>query len=248
MTEMPAAGRKAENPWLKLALELGPLLVFFFANGRFGIFVATGAFMAAMAVALIASWLINRRLAIMPLVTGVVVAIFGTLTLILHDDKRDAEALPLVERSRRLRAPLLGDAHALVGECDRLLGVIHAALGDAQAEAELQRAVRILDAAYGPTRAPARRAQLSLAKYQALHGSGPALAQLDALGKLPGNDFELRKVAWQARAEAAGLRCHGPQRAAALGALRKLDGELRVALPEGGSIVRKVAAIAARCR
>jgi len=168
--------------------------------------------------------------------------------LILHDDKRDAEALPLVERSRRLRAPLLGDAHALVGECDRLLGEIHAALGDAQAEAELQRAVRILDAAYGPTRAPARRAQLSLAKYQALHGSGPALAQLDALGKLPGNDFELRKVAWQARAEAAGLRCHGPQRAAALGALRKLDGELRVALPEGGSIVRKVAAIAARCR
>lgn len=86
MTEMPAAGRKAENPWLKLALELGPLLVFFFANGRFGIFAATGAFMAAMAVALIASWLINRRLAIMPLVTGVVVAIFGTLTLILHDD------------------------------------------------------------------------------------------------------------------------------------------------------------------
>ena len=32
--------------------------------------------------------------------------------LILHDDKRDAEALPLVERSRRLRAPLLGEAVA----------------------------------------------------------------------------------------------------------------------------------------
>ena len=86
MAEVHAVGRKAENPWLKLSLELGPLLVFFFANGRFGIFVATGAFMAAMAVALIASWVINRRLAIMPLVTGVVVAIFGTLTLILHDD------------------------------------------------------------------------------------------------------------------------------------------------------------------
>lgn len=86
MTDVPAAGRKAENPWLKLALELGPLLVFFFANSRFGIFVATGAFMAAMAVALVASWMINRRLAIMPLVTGVVVAVFGTLTLVLHDD------------------------------------------------------------------------------------------------------------------------------------------------------------------
>jgi intracellular septation protein len=86
MTDVPATARKAENPWLKLGLELGPLLVFFFANGRFGIFAATGAFMAAMAVALVASWLINRRLAIMPLVTGTVVAIFGTLTLILHDD------------------------------------------------------------------------------------------------------------------------------------------------------------------
>lgn len=86
MTDLPAAGRKAENPWLKLGLELGPLLVFFFANGRFGIFAATGAFMAAMAVALVASWMINRRLAIMPLVTGIVVAIFGTLTLVLHDD------------------------------------------------------------------------------------------------------------------------------------------------------------------
>ncbi|PIO98914.1 septation protein A [Pleomorphomonas carboxyditropha] len=86
MTDVPAAGRKAENPWLKLGLELGPLLVFFFANGRFGIFIATGAFMAAMAVALVASWMINRRLAIMPLVTGIVVAIFGTLTLVLHDD------------------------------------------------------------------------------------------------------------------------------------------------------------------
>ena len=86
MTDVPAAGRKAENPWLKLGLELGPLLVFFFANGRFGIFAATGAFMAAMAVALAASWIINRRLAIMPLVTGIVVAIFGTLTLVLHDD------------------------------------------------------------------------------------------------------------------------------------------------------------------
>ena len=86
MTDAPAAGRKAENPWLKLTLELGPLLVFFFANGRFGIFAATGAIMAAMAVSLAASWAINRRLAVMPLVTGIVVAIFGTLTLVLHDD------------------------------------------------------------------------------------------------------------------------------------------------------------------
>jgi serine/threonine-protein kinase len=168
--------------------------------------------------------------------------------LILHDAGHEAEAQPLAERSRRLRAPLLGNSHALVGESDRLLGEIHAALGDPGAEAELQRAARILDTAYGPTRPSARRAQLSLAAFRAHRGDAAALAQLDALGKLRVGDFELRKVAWLARAEAAGLRCHGPQRSAAINALRKLDGELRTALPEGGSVVRDVAAIAARCR
>jgi serine/threonine-protein kinase len=135
----------------------------------------------------------------------------------------------------------------LVGECERLLGEIHAALGDPRAEAELQGAVQVLGAAYGPTRPSARRAQLSLATFRAQRGDAAAREQLDALGKLRVDDFELRKVAWVARAEAAGLRCHGPQRSAAIGALRKLDGELRTALPEGGSVVRDVAAIAARC-
>jgi intracellular septation protein len=92
---------KAVNPVLKLALELGPLLVFFFANargewlverfpalGNIGgpIFVATALFMVATAIALVASWLIMRSLPIMPLVSGVVVFIFGALTLWLHDD------------------------------------------------------------------------------------------------------------------------------------------------------------------
>ena len=74
------------NPILKLALELGPLAVFFFANGRFGLFAATGVFMAFTIAALIASWWLTRRLAIMPLVTGIVVFIFGGLTLMLHDE------------------------------------------------------------------------------------------------------------------------------------------------------------------
>ncbi len=93
--------RKEVNPLLKLVLELGPLLVFFFANARgtwlvekfpalqaFGgpIFVATGLFMIATAVALTASWLLTRTLPIMPLVSGVVVFVFGALTLWLQDD------------------------------------------------------------------------------------------------------------------------------------------------------------------
>ena len=74
------------NPFLKLALELGPLAVFFFCNARFGIFAATGVFMAATILALAASWMLTGRLAIMPLVTGVVVFIFGGLTLLLQDE------------------------------------------------------------------------------------------------------------------------------------------------------------------
>ena len=74
------------NPYLKFALELGPLLVFFVANTRAGLFYGTGAFMAATAVSLIASWFLIRRIPIMPLVTGVVVLIFGGLTLWLQDE------------------------------------------------------------------------------------------------------------------------------------------------------------------
>jgi intracellular septation protein len=83
----PNDPRHAEvNPFLKLGLELGPLIVFFFANARFGIFAATGAFMIATIVALSASWWLTRRLAIMPIVTGVVVFVFGGLTLLLQDE------------------------------------------------------------------------------------------------------------------------------------------------------------------
>lgn len=77
---------RSENPLVKLALELGPLGVFFFANARTDIFVATAAFMAAMLVSLVISYWLTRRVAVMPLVTGVVVLVFGTLTLVLHDD------------------------------------------------------------------------------------------------------------------------------------------------------------------
>ena len=74
------------NPFLKLALELGPLGVFFFANARFGLFTATAVFMVATLVALAVSWALTRKLAIMPLITGVVVLVFGGLTLALQDE------------------------------------------------------------------------------------------------------------------------------------------------------------------
>jgi intracellular septation protein len=80
------AARKQINPFLKLALEIGPLVVFFLANGRAGIFVATALFMAAVLVSLVASYALTRHLPIMPIVTAVVVLIFGGLTLLLQDE------------------------------------------------------------------------------------------------------------------------------------------------------------------
>jgi intracellular septation protein len=74
------------NPALKLVLDLGPLLIFFAANSRFGIFAATGAFMAAIVIALAVAYALTRHLPIMPLVTAIVVVVFGTLTLVLHDE------------------------------------------------------------------------------------------------------------------------------------------------------------------
>ena len=103
---MPAAAKKQLNPWLKLALEMGPLILFFFANSRpalftpfigpllpeavggekIGIFVATAVFMIAILVSLAVSYALTRHLPVMAMVTAVIVVVFGGLTLVLHDD------------------------------------------------------------------------------------------------------------------------------------------------------------------
>ncbi|MBT3371034.1 MAG: septation protein A [Rhodospirillaceae bacterium] len=76
----------APNPILKLALEIGPLALFFLTNAKAGIFWATAVFMVAILVSLTITWLLERRLPILPLVTGVFVLVFGGLTLILQDE------------------------------------------------------------------------------------------------------------------------------------------------------------------
>lgn len=74
------------HPLFKLATELGPLLIFFGANAKFDLFVATGAFMVAVVAAIIASYVVTRHVPLMALVTGAIVIVFGTLTLVLHDE------------------------------------------------------------------------------------------------------------------------------------------------------------------
>jgi intracellular septation protein len=74
------------HPLFKLATELGPLLVFFVVNAKFHLFVATAAFMVAIVAAMVASCAVTRHVPVMALVTGIVVLVFGTLTLVLHDE------------------------------------------------------------------------------------------------------------------------------------------------------------------
>jgi intracellular septation protein len=78
--------KAAPNPWVKLATELGPLVVFFVANAKFNIFTATAAFMVAIVIALIVSYTLTRHLPVMAIVSAIVVLVFGTLTLVLKDD------------------------------------------------------------------------------------------------------------------------------------------------------------------
>ena len=102
------AGKKNAKPapWLKPVLEIGPLILFFFANSRpklfeplvshilpahlqtganAGLFTATAVLMPAVVAALIASYVLTRRVPIMPLVTAILVVVFGGLTLYLQD-------------------------------------------------------------------------------------------------------------------------------------------------------------------
>ncbi len=105
---MASEAKSAEPSWaelkpqlIKMALELGPLVVFFVVNTRgedilaafpalnqwfsSSIIFATAVFMVAMLISLALTWLLLKRVAVMPLVTGVVVVIFGGLTLYFQD-------------------------------------------------------------------------------------------------------------------------------------------------------------------
>ncbi|HAC57975.1 septation protein A [Parvibaculum sp.] len=90
-------GGMTGSQWLRMAIELGPLVVFFLLNSRadaiFGnaesqnIFYATGGFMVATAISLIYSQVKFRKIPTMPLVTGIFVMIFGALTIWLQDEQ-----------------------------------------------------------------------------------------------------------------------------------------------------------------
>jgi intracellular septation protein len=71
--------------WIKPLVDFGPLAVFFVAYKMGGLMAATLALIVATLVALAIGYWATRRLAAMPLVTAIIVVIFGGLTLWLND-------------------------------------------------------------------------------------------------------------------------------------------------------------------
>jgi intracellular septation protein len=84
----PANARPDVSGGFRLALDLGPLIIFFAAYWFTGknVFVATGIFMAATALAMIVSVMKTGKVSAMLLFSGLMVLGFGGLTLWLHDE------------------------------------------------------------------------------------------------------------------------------------------------------------------
>jgi intracellular septation protein len=123
------------KPLVKLLIELGPLVVFFLVYSRAGIYWATGVLMIATVLSLVASWRLFGRLLPMPVVTAVLVVVFGGLTFWL-DDPRFIKVKPTIINllfagvlfvGLMLRRPLLkmlfGEAFNLTEEGWRKLSV-----------------------------------------------------------------------------------------------------------------------------
>jgi intracellular septation protein len=108
MPANPTPTKPQLHPGLKLVLDLGPLLLFFIANTRpalfapllapflpaellggpqAGIFTATAVFIPAVLVTLAIGYALTRHLPAMPLITAIVVVVFGGATLVLQDEQ-----------------------------------------------------------------------------------------------------------------------------------------------------------------
>ncbi len=71
---------------MKQFLDFLPLIVFFAFYKLYDIYVASGALIAATALALVFTWVKYRKVEKMTLITFIMVAVFGTLTVVFHND------------------------------------------------------------------------------------------------------------------------------------------------------------------
>lgn len=83
MSRLPPKAHK----WVRGGVDYGPLLVFVAVNfATHDLIKATGALVAASAVALIVGFTVERRIAWMPLIAGGAAMVFGGLTVLFHDE------------------------------------------------------------------------------------------------------------------------------------------------------------------
>ena len=93
------AGRKI-NPWLKLGLELGPVIAFFIAFTRLkdrtvmlggteygGFILATAGFVPLMILSTLILWRLTGKLSTMQIATLVLVTVFGGLSVWFNDER-----------------------------------------------------------------------------------------------------------------------------------------------------------------
>jgi intracellular septation protein len=112
----------SSHPWLRPTLDYGPLAVFFAAYLVADLMAATGAIIFASLAALILAWTVERRVPMIPVVTTMLIVVFGGLTLWLQDETFIKMKPTIVQvlfaaillgglmRGRSLLKPLLGAA------------------------------------------------------------------------------------------------------------------------------------------
>jgi len=84
----PDAPKKKSAAWVRTAVDYGAPIAFavaFFATGK-NFQTATWVLVVASALALVVGYAVERRLALLPLFSGVMALIFGTLGLVFHSD------------------------------------------------------------------------------------------------------------------------------------------------------------------
>jgi intracellular septation protein len=86
--ENPPATTKpaAAQGWIKYAIEYGPIVLFFVSYKIWDLMPAIAVLIAASVAAVIIGFMRAGRLPWAPIITTVIVAVFGGLTLIFHDD------------------------------------------------------------------------------------------------------------------------------------------------------------------
>ena len=71
---------------MRLLLDIGPLVLFFLANAKFGLFTATAVFIVAILFAMMISLALTRRVTALQLFSAVMVVVMGGLTLYFHNE------------------------------------------------------------------------------------------------------------------------------------------------------------------